>query len=255
MSQIGKSLGMLKWLAALALTLPAGNVFAANYQFTYDGHITSGFDSTGTFGQVQSLGGLPFLATFVLTIPTAGALVDTNGTSFLTVNGGANFGTVATPLTGTITINGVTRASSGNLAGSFSLYNNFNGSLDLISTVANEGFQDSTTNTARIINIGVGSLGSSIVNSIDPADGASYTVQPADFATGNFRFLATHVVDNGSFLQTVFDEDVTGDVLVDSLTVSAISAAPEPAGWAMMIVGFGLAGVRLRRPQRLLKAA
>ena len=32
-----------------------------------------------------------------------------------------------------------------------------------------------------------------------------------------------------------------------SITYSVISAVPEPASWAMMIAGFGLAGAALRR--------
>ncbi|WP_293407610.1 PEPxxWA-CTERM sorting domain-containing protein [Phenylobacterium sp.] len=35
-----------------------------------------------------------------------------------------------------------------------------------------------------------------------------------------------------------------------SLTISDFTAVPEPAGWAMMIVGFGLVGSMLRRSRR-----
>ncbi len=34
---------------------------------------------------------------------------------------------------------------------------------------------------------------------------------------------------------------------VSAGSVSAVSAAPEPGTWAMMIIGFGLAGYQLRR--------
>ncbi len=37
----------------------------------------------------------------------------------------------------------------------------------------------------------------------------------------------------------------------DLTTVNAIGAVPEPATWAMMIIGFGFAGMALRRRQRV----
>lgn len=40
-----------------------------------------------------------------------------------------------------------------------------------------------------------------------------------------------------------------------ALTISDFSAVPEPAAWAMMIVGFGLVGSVLRRSRRGFAAA
>lgn len=44
-----------------------------------------------------------------------------------------------------------------------------------------------------------------------------------------------------------FDTNGASDPLQVSIRVSDFTAVPEPATWAMMITGFGLAGARLRR--------
>ncbi len=49
-----------------------------------------------------------------------------------------------------------------------------------------------------------------------------------------------------------YGEFITADF---SLTPAAISAVPEPATWAMMITGFGLAGTAIRRRRSILVAA
>ncbi len=47
------------------------------------------------------------------------------------------------------------------------------------------------------------------------------------------------------------------DVVIDNVSVTgpAIAAVPEPASWALMIVGFGLVGVNARRRLRITAAA
>ena len=71
--------------------------------------------------------------------------------------------------------------------------------------------------------------------------------------------LLTISVNGGTFNQGFFGLD---DGKKDGLTVSATfdwvrdpSAVPEPASWALMIGGFGLAGVTLRRRRTAVAAA
>ncbi|WP_293345997.1 PEPxxWA-CTERM sorting domain-containing protein [Phenylobacterium sp.] len=47
--------------------------------------------------------------------------------------------------------------------------------------------------------------------------------------------------------KSIWFTGVTGYVVFDDITVGGGSAAPEPATWALMIAGFGLAGLRMRR--------
>ena len=56
----------------------------------------------------------------------------------------------------------------------------------------------------------------------------------------------------GTVDRIVFD-GIGGDggFVLDNLTLSAGAAVPEPATWAMMIAGFGLAGVATRRRTRI----
>jgi hypothetical protein len=43
---------------------------------------------------------------------------------------------------------------------------------------------------------------------------------------------------------------------IDNILVTGVnSAVPEPASWLLMIAGFGLSGIALRRKQIVLKAA
>ncbi|KRB40187.1 hypothetical protein ASE02_10455 [Phenylobacterium sp. Root700] len=61
------------------------------------------------------------------------------------------------------------------------------------------------------------------------------------------------------YLETKFEnayldlegEDFSGGTFNYSLTVTQLSAVPEPATWAMMIAGFGMAGTALRTRRRL----
>ncbi len=72
------------------------------------------------------------------------------------------------------------------------------------------------------------------------------------FFTYAFSFTAV----DGGFVRPVFgipglfvgtDDDV--GPIIDNLSLSISSAVPEPATWAMMILGFGFAGFAMRRRQ------
>ncbi|MDP3853610.1 PEPxxWA-CTERM sorting domain-containing protein [Phenylobacterium sp.] len=76
-----------------------------------------------------------------------------------------------------------------------------------------------------------------------PAQGVNNTFG-AHFAGGGIRSLKIYQVGDGAAL---------GDsVTLDNLFITG--GIPEPSTWAMMIVGFGLAGSALRRGRRPLEA-
>jgi hypothetical protein len=81
------------------------------------------------------------------------------------------------------------------------------------------------------------SIGGNTVTSLTNADGFPFTAYSGAFtatgATTDLRFT--------------FRQD-PGFYLLDAVSVvEEVAAVPEPATWAMMIAGFGIAGVSLRR--------
>jgi hypothetical protein len=79
--------------------------------------------------------------------------------------------------------------------------------------------------------------------------GQNYTVNPVansslTFQQGGFTFLGTGAATTFN----VFSGGVDNvDAIVDNITVSGPGAVPEPATWAMMLLGFGLVGFGMRR--------
>ncbi len=122
-------------------------------------------------------------------------------------------------------------------------------------------------------------------NRIDPGltiartDGAAFTFNSLDltfaFDDQNAFFaggLATYTFNGGEFSQTrafdnlagfqtfifntpdVFNVRISADsaFAIDNVVLNqAVSAIPEPASWAMMIIGFGAIGAAMRRRQRV----
>ena len=85
--------------------------------------------------------------------------------------------------------------------------------------------------------------------------GSSATLGTTTAFTGNIMALTSITLDTGATIQCGRALARNGAVTLDSNTVSiggcaqAIdpSAVPEPSSWAMLLAGFGLAGLRLRR--------
>ncbi|MBS0360890.1 MAG: PEPxxWA-CTERM sorting domain-containing protein [Proteobacteria bacterium] len=74
----------------------------------------------------------------------------------------------------------------------------------------------------------------------------------APWTTHTFSFTATEA---GSFQFDVRSYSVDGiGPLMDNVTVDVTGGVPEPATWALMILGFGAAGAALRRRREMLAA-
>ena len=67
--------------------------------------------------------------------------------------------------------------------------------------------------------------------------------------TSTFTFQATSALSTLTLSST---DNGSGGVFFDGLSVTAV---PEPATWALMIGGFGMAGALLRRQRRMTLAA
>lgn len=221
---------------ALATGGPAA---AAKYVLTYQGVVASGFDS-GLFGIVGDLAGQDFTAVYTIDTATPGATLLTGaGTSDLRGSGAAS------PVSATLTINGVTR-TFGALSGvvyemdgptsGFGLDSQTAGARDSETICASPGVDCVTYE--RSLFFGVGSFGQDLSDGdvTTPPPGATYT--PSDFAFGSFSDY--QVVEPGNPQST----RASATFRFQNLTVAAV---PEPSAWALMIMGFGATGAALRR--------
>lgn len=219
--------------ALISICQPA-TADAATYVYT--GKLGSGVDGQGLFGVAGgSLGGVDFTATFVR--QDAWALPEDivfNGTdSGISGNG------VHSPVTATLTINGHTVAIGGGSGEQLQFDNGVGESFSI----------EATSQTSRI------QLGAFLPEGVErPIDlGPDYhgLVSLTYQGVPGFQWF-------GDFL--FFDPDPNGDVetrgLFDGSTLRLsvdgtgdlpLAGVPEPAGWALMIVGAGLAGATLRR--------
>jgi hypothetical protein len=217
-------------MAASALALGAGGAHAATFtvDLTGDASTASHFDtiSPGSedVGDTLSLTGLD----------------DTN--AFTVYQGD--------------TINGTIKLTNGTLtlhqAGSFS-------AADLFLTGgADQDTQASTTVTFLLAGVAV-DTGSDLAGTrTDLALGASYGANHPDITFDEIEFSSTVTIlgtpdatppipgvpttVNGAFLN------------LQAITNTPIAAVPEPASWALMLVGFGGLGVMLRRRRNLVAA-
>lgn len=73
--------------------------------------------------------------------------------------------------------------------------------------------------------------------------GSSFVFRPGMLDFETFLFPSVDFVPNFTMVTS------SGDFYLDNLNgrLPVMSAVPEPAGWAMMIVGFGIIGTSLRR--------
>ncbi|MEK7431046.1 MAG: PEPxxWA-CTERM sorting domain-containing protein [Pseudomonadota bacterium] len=75
---------------------------------------------------------------------------------------------------------------------------------------------------------------------------------PSNYPLTNVAFSAT--TGNAGSFRLQFGTNSGGDnmgPLLDNVSIGVSSAVPEPATWAMMIMGFGLVGSAMRRRQAL----
>ncbi len=223
---------------ALAMMAAAGPVHARIVTIIYSGILAGAQDDTGMFGAPNTLlTGLRYQSVYRFDTEKIGATRTATATGEILEGTG-----IATPLLDAfLTINGRSVAVSGELR-----------SRRIASN-------DATASTVTDVALGAYSIGSvsynrQLVDTIQASVGMlpgmidtpfSYGVIGRDFASGGFFFEARDILTFATI------ESARGSYVPQSIEVrlDAISSpgVPEPAGWAMMIAGFGLVGAAMRR--------
>jgi len=231
--------------AAVGLLTAAAPASAAVYTLTYQGTVTSGFD-TGTFGIIGDLAGQHYTAVYTIDTGTPGAtLGGFPGFASLTGQGAAS------PVKATLTINAITQS-----------YGDFSGFLVEMDGPTSGFGDDSQTAIANAQDVVCGgggqdclvydrqlfhSAGSAVHDLVD-ADletaPASHVYGPGDMVFGSFsdyRIVDASIGEREYRARAFF--------AVEKVTAGTVGggAVPEPGTWALMILGFGTVGAALRR--------
>jgi hypothetical protein len=228
-------------LASLAFSVSAQ---ATTLVITYSGVVSSGIDVTGVFGQAgQDLTGLSYTSVYSLIEPTPGAVVFTDGTSSTTYGGTAY--DVPSPISATLTINGVTLSVGGLYIGVVGRENGLPGDIgyDLLFHEAQDYTAGTINETNNLVYNVIQSYTNNFLGAGDYTTSLNYTVQAGDEASGGFQFFTGNVA-SGAGPINAYGNLTPQTVNVAGITISAV---PEPATWGMMFIGFGVLGAMSRR--------
>lgn len=220
-------------IAALTMAVPAA---AAPTTVTVTGTVMSGIDAGGQFGTTgASLAGQPFSAIFTIDPATGSTAIETATSSYLAGMGATS------PISAVLTIG----------SGSFSFTGSHNGLARTTDAAGNGGtdstlfFVDDTDLSQKPNDNTLLSLGFDTLRNVlsAPAFGgiAVSDLSLADNAKGVLK-IANRDDSTGAF-----GTPTVADLSISTIRTSVVSPVPEPATWAMMVAGFAVAGVALRR--------
>jgi hypothetical protein len=234
-----------------AISLSATSAQAALIDLTWTG-LASGNDGLGLFGAAGAITGAAYTATYRFDTNVNFNANTTNGTEDVT--GGSFFNpALASPLiSASLTINGMSVSLNG-------LYDSqyFRANGQGQSNVSTLAQRELTGNPAPY----GGELFQRVFQFTNNVYGGPSLTQPgtfnftaADNPGGNFSYFNRDAMGNLSGPTTGLSITPTSLVIAAAPVVTPpTGGVPEPASWAMMITGFGLAGAALRR--RRLAAA
>lgn len=215
---------------ALAWTAPAS---AATIKIFATGTVSAGIDVTGVFGAANSNLSNSVFA-YEATLDLSDALYSAYGGFRTDIFGGELYSSPSIG-SGALTINGKTMALHGQWNSFLSAF------IDGMLNADRQGMQDYVDDGVRYLNNGV------LLEQLPSA--GFFTLAGYKPPVGN---LCQFHACGGNF---AFNESRSGDVISQAygnlapavVTISAISAVPEPKTWAIMTLGFVATGVALRR--------
>ncbi len=219
--------------AGILLGVSSTHAFAADDIAFYQGVVTAGYDLTGLFGVAgASLAGDSYTEYFY--IDTSKGINTVTSTSDMTL-GGSSTG-LSAPISAAITINGHTEIISGATYGiARTGYNSSTGRDEIYDAATSSSYTQSgiTTNS---ISSGIYSTASNIIP--NHYDGYNITVDNKtvfDLASSFMFYTANY---NG-----VASVNTYG-------ALHALSAAPEPSTWLLMLAGVGGIGLAFRQAKK-----
>jgi hypothetical protein len=101
------------------------------------------------------------------------------------------------------------------------------------------------------MNVGVSSLGG--LSFLNEVAHSGSTPTAMDWQTYTYEFTA--LAGTSTLFFNNASGGVNGGMYLDNISIIDPAAVPEPATWALMIAGFGLAGTALRQRRRLMPTA
>lgn len=224
--------------AAFAFSTPTQ---AAVYIITYTGTITSGVDGRQLFGG-GDLSGFEYTSIYTLTYPGnfQEAHSGTSDAGIRSVFGSTEYDpTAQIPLTGTMTINGITHWYGDYYGWAAQTNNDHGNGGDEVQHVVVSS--DPVGGWSSAMQNNLYSYTHDFVSSWDFTAPLAYNLQQGDGSYGSFASysgpVATHPY---TYL----------DLRPLSVTIVEQSPVPEPSTWALLLIGFGLVGVSLRRAAR-----
>jgi len=239
---------------AAVLVLSSGAISmkasAATYVITYTGLVDSIYDMTGMFGAIpQPQGLIPYTSVYTLKYPTPGVNVTSPVPNSLEYAGGTQLG-LPSPVSGTLTINGITQSFAGSYIGLA-----FQGDSNFPDTIAHRVEDKGTIQGIAFDNYIQNSIfdyAGNMVSSADFTAALNYTLQGNNITGGDFQFYSTDA--QGNELIKTF-----GNLHPIQITIAAVPvqppAVPEPASWALMLAGFGMCGAAMRYRSSSVRAS
>ena len=238
-----------KSAAALALSLAlalAGPASATLVQIVYTGTVTEGFDYSGVLGTANTdLTGAAFRSVFIFDTSLGQS---TSSPQYESLRGGTDYGVASPLVSSTFQIGSAIVSTRGDVAAT--LYAQHDGDESDVELLPSDQFADakhSTSPGAAIYETEengaeIQNATSALPNNYDIP--FSYQVAPGDVTFGEFLYYRYA-------LATQTEAYAYAHLAVDTLTIGPLTdgggPVPEPASWALMILGFGGVGAMLRR--------
>jgi len=223
-------------IAAAALAVAAVPAAAAPTTVTVTGTVMNGYDPVGTFGTAGAdLAGKAFSAIFTVESKPDSTLTSTATSAYLYGRGAAS------PVSAALTIGSGTYNFAGSFSGTARASDAAGkGGTDMIYYMAEDTDLSLLPPDNTLFYVFFDSL-SNLLSRPDYTAFDTVRPGPADAGQGQAR-IANYDPATGKFGQSTI-----ANLSIDTIRADVASPVPEPATWAMMVAGFAMAGVALRR--------